>query len=264
MIGGWGIFCKIVLRWMLLDLTDDKSTLVQVMAWWHQAKAITWANVDPDLCRHMASLGHNELIYWRKTLPGKVIEYLESTFETLGLDIWFVGNGLAPITVKYCYFNATLMCSIVDERKRYTIECTEICNFWYLYTLKTINNFQSIRHYIMNLCVPWFDTGIRENFVGSTDNNRMAITKWQNVVVQGAAPCHLVYYRKSKSTNFAWRQERIIKYVTHMMTSSNGYIFRVTGPLWWEFTCHRGIPLTKASDAELWCFHWSALEKTVE
>ena len=25
-------------------------------------QAITWANVDPYLCRHMASLGHNELI----------------------------------------------------------------------------------------------------------------------------------------------------------------------------------------------------------
>ena len=24
--------------------------------------AITWTNVDPDLCRHMASLGHSELI----------------------------------------------------------------------------------------------------------------------------------------------------------------------------------------------------------
>ena len=24
-------------------------------------KAITWANVDLDLCRHMVSLGHNEL-----------------------------------------------------------------------------------------------------------------------------------------------------------------------------------------------------------
>ena len=24
-------------------------------------KAITWANVDPDLCRHIASLGLNEL-----------------------------------------------------------------------------------------------------------------------------------------------------------------------------------------------------------
>ena len=28
---------------------------------WQQA--ITWANVDPDLCRHMASLGQNELRY---------------------------------------------------------------------------------------------------------------------------------------------------------------------------------------------------------
>ena len=42
------------------------------------------------------------------------------------------------------------------------------------------------------------------------------------------------------------------------MTSSNGNIFRVTGPLWGEFTGHRWIPLTKASDTELWCFLWSA------
>ena len=39
-----------------------------------------------------------------------------------------------------------------------------------------------------------------------------------------------------------------------MMTSSNGNIFRVTGPLCGEFTGHRWIPLTKASGAELWCF----------
>ena len=44
------------------------------------------------------------------------------------------------------------------------------------------------------------------------------------------------------------------------MTSSNGNIFRVTGPLWGEFTGHRWIPLTKASDAELWYFLWSAPE----
>ena len=43
-----------------------------------------------------------------------------------------------------------------------------------------------------------------------------------------------------------------------MMTSSNGNIFRVTGPLCGEFTGPRWIPLTKASDAELWCFLWSA------
>ena len=37
MISGWDIFQKIALRWMSLDLIDDKSTLVQVMAWCRQA-----------------------------------------------------------------------------------------------------------------------------------------------------------------------------------------------------------------------------------
>ena len=46
-----------------------------------------------------------------------------------------------------------------------------------------------------------------------------------------------------------------------MMTSSNGNIFRVTGPLWGEFTGNRWIPLTKASDAELWCSLCSGLEQ---
>ena len=48
-----------------------------------------------------------------------------------------------------------------------------------------------------------------------------------------------------------------------MMTSSNGNIFRVTGPLCGEFTGHRWIPLTKANDAELWCFLWSAINDWV-
>ena len=47
----------------------------------------------------------------------------------------------------------------------------------------------------------------------------------------------------------------------NMMTSSNGNIFRVTGPLWEESTGYRWLPLTKAKDAELWCFLWSAPER---
>ena len=43
-----------------------------------------------------------------------------------------------------------------------------------------------------------------------------------------------------------------------MMTSSDGKKFRVTDPLCREFTGHRWIPRTKASDAELWCVLWSA------
>ena len=39
-----------------------------------------------------------------------------------------------------------------------------------------------------------------------------------------------------------------------MMTLSSGGIF--CGPLWRKSTGHQWIPLTKATDAELWCFHW--------
>ena len=49
-----------------------------------------------------------------------------------------------------------------------------------------------------------------------------------------------------------------------MMMSSNGNIFRVTGHLCGEFTGHRWISHTLASDAELWCFRWSAPEWTIE
>ena len=45
-----------------------------------------------------------------------------------------------------------------------------------------------------------------------------------------------------------------------MMTSSNGNILSVTGPLWGESIGHWWIPLTKANDAELWRFLWSAPE----
>ena len=36
-IDGWGISCETALIWMSLDFADDKSTLVQVMAWCRQA-----------------------------------------------------------------------------------------------------------------------------------------------------------------------------------------------------------------------------------
>ena len=48
-----------------------------------------------------------------------------------------------------------------------------------------------------------------------------------------------------------------------IMTSSNRIIFRVTGPLFEEFTGHQWIPLTRATDAEFCCFLWSTPEQTV-
>ena len=49
----------------------------------------------------------------------------------------------------------------------------------------------------------------------------------------------------------------------NMMTSSNGNIFRVTGPLWGEFTGHPVNSPHKDQWREL-CFLWSAPKQTVE
>ena len=92
------ISCELALRWILQDLINNKSTSVRAIAWCCRAanhypsqcwpgslspignkplpepmftqiyvairqQAITRANGDQKLCHHMASLGHNKLIY---------------------------------------------------------------------------------------------------------------------------------------------------------------------------------------------------------
>ena len=62
-MNGRSIYCKIVLKWMPMDLNDGKSTLVQVMAWCRQATSHYLSQCWPrSLSPYMASLGHNELI----------------------------------------------------------------------------------------------------------------------------------------------------------------------------------------------------------
>ena len=63
----------------------------------------------------------------------------------------------------------------------------------------------------------------------------------------------LSFHNKEWPWTFAFNK------VKQMETNAN--IFRVTGHLCGEFTGHRWIHRTKASDAdELWCFLWSAPE----
>ena len=57
----WCISCEIALKWISLDLADDKSALVQVMAWCRQATSHYPGQCWPSLCRHMASLGDDVL-----------------------------------------------------------------------------------------------------------------------------------------------------------------------------------------------------------
>ena len=53
-------------HWTLLMI---KSTLVQVMAWCCQASSHYLSQCWPDLCRHMASLGHNEFTWVSGDIP---------------------------------------------------------------------------------------------------------------------------------------------------------------------------------------------------
>ena len=85
--------------------------------------------------------------------------------------------------------------------------------------------------------------------------------------------CNLQPLSINKEITSSWKQSdcygaktdyTLYKGIFGMMTSSSGNIFRVTGPLWGEFTDHRWIPFTKASDAGFWYFLWSVPEQTVE
>ena len=146
-----GTRCEIALGWIPTGLhwweTNNGSGAIR-------QHAITWANVEPDLCRHMASLVHNEFRDWSTGRAPR--ENIKSRFRDLRCDKFKEAT--------YIHCN---ICAANPPKK------------WFLYTEYT--------------------SGL-------------------------------------------------------MMTSSNGNIFCVTGPLCGEFTGHRWIPHTKASNAELWCF----------
>ena len=79
-----------MLEILLMKLSSDEYRWTFLMVsqywfrWWLGAvrqQAITWANVDPDLCRHMASLGPNELsmkmIAWHDVLEYVMTHWLK-------------------------------------------------------------------------------------------------------------------------------------------------------------------------------------------
>ena len=92
------------------------------------------------------------------------------------------------------------------------------------------------------------------------------LTCWSGPRFTGQSGCVLNACAQSfsKATPTERKIARMIQLRKLMMTSSNGNILRVTGPLWGEFTGHQWIPITKASDAEFWCFLLSAPEQAVE
>ena len=84
MTTGWGISCKIALRWIPLDLANDKSTLVQLMAWCRQATSHSLSQCWP---RFMSPHGVTRPLWvkqhctvWCKTEVGS---------QNFGYQLWF-------------------------------------------------------------------------------------------------------------------------------------------------------------------------------
>ena len=67
-IDGWGISCEIALILMSLDLTDDQSTLVQVIAWCRQATSHYLSQCWP---RYMLSYDVTRLQWVNLSPPGR-------------------------------------------------------------------------------------------------------------------------------------------------------------------------------------------------
>ena len=83
-IGGWGISCEIALIWMSLYFTDDQSTLVQVMAWCHQATSHYLSQCWP---RSLSPYGVTRSQWVKYQLITSVLTYYVSTQPDLGFGI---------------------------------------------------------------------------------------------------------------------------------------------------------------------------------
>ena len=109
--GGWSISCEIVLRWMPLDLTDAKSTLVQVMAWCRQATNHYRSQCRP---RSMSQNGftrpqwvNKRDSYWIQSWVsvGHIMNYMQCTyFYWMGL-LWLMRGGGSCLDLIFCLIN---------------------------------------------------------------------------------------------------------------------------------------------------------------
>ena len=60
-----GTHCDIAFRWMPQDIADEQATQVQWFRWQRgtvMQQAVTWANIDSDMCLRIMPIGPNELI----------------------------------------------------------------------------------------------------------------------------------------------------------------------------------------------------------
>ena len=129
MTDGWGISCKIALRWMPLDLTDDKSTLVQVMAWCRQATSYYLSQCWP---RFMSPYGvtRPQCVNWNflKFVPKGPIEHKHDNPAFVEVMAWcWTGNKTFHVLIM-AQFTDTMWCHKATVNLHYGLSKTM---YWY-------------------------------------------------------------------------------------------------------------------------------------
>ena len=114
---GWVIGCEITLIWMSMDL--KLMTQIDI-----RQQAITWANIDLDLCHHTAPLGHNELIGWLLHSPSSSYSLLSGGITNFPVARYLV----PPISWTFCrriFVHAVLLATqTMTYLKEYNISYT--------------------------------------------------------------------------------------------------------------------------------------------
>ena len=154
-----------------------------------------------------------------------------------------------PFVLIYYYCNTSTHCYFI------------YLSMWYILAEMRFKDFAAIINVIaiVVLCVDCACTCVLNVFYDC-----VLCQKWLNKQVHIYSEvwlqcCSLLSYNRADCIITPIRKSQgYVNAYSFMMTSSNGDIFRVTGHLCGEFTGPRWIPRTKVSDAELWCFLWSA------
>ena len=128
-IDGWGISCEDALIWMSLDFADDQSTLVQVMAWCHQATSHYLSQCWP---RSLSPYGITRPQWVNcQTLKGK--SFWEANFFVIDSIISCLYDDKVSIMTTFCFQRNISRWTILDDVIQF-IKVT--CNHWYQVKLK--------------------------------------------------------------------------------------------------------------------------------
>ena len=124
-IDGWVISTELALWWMSLDLTDDKSTLVQVMAWCRQATShylnqcwprslSPYGVTRPQWVNRLETWSKKLSFHWRhfqmKTFKWNFL--VESNYDNSVLVQAIIGNKPSPepMLIKLIKMSDTIWC----------------------------------------------------------------------------------------------------------------------------------------------------------